>query len=366
MSRAGRPRVGFCERAAGLLAAGLLVLAACATPLPPSQAPTLASEAAAVPVQEAAPLPPAPAPPVILENRTFTLVDGIPQYRIDPGDVLEVLLSRGVTQDRLTVTVRTDGTVPVLFLDVPIGGLSAEQAAREIERALAAYYRTPRVEVLVKEFNSKKATILGAVSAIAGRGSGVYPLRGRTRLSEFLATVGGVAQEADLEHIRVTREDGRAVTVNLFAVVGEGDLSRDLVLDAGDTVFIPTRPPGAERKVFVFGEVVRPGAVAYRAGLTLAEVIAEAGGITEVAAADETRIVRGNLRDGPTVLTADVEGLVRRGDLRQDVRLQPRDIVIVPRSGLGSWNAFLAKIRPTLEIITLGLQPAIVYETVKD
>ncbi|MGH7360045.1 MAG: SLBB domain-containing protein, partial [Candidatus Methylomirabilales bacterium] len=306
----------------------LLALAGCATAPPPAQGPTAAAASPAEAAPESPALPPAPHPPAALENRTFTLVKGIPQYRIGPGDFLEVLLARGVTQDRLTLTVRADGRVPVLFLEVAIGGLTPEQAAREIEQALGAYYRTPRVEVLVKEFNSKKVTVLGAVSATGGRGSGVYPLRGRTSLSEFLASVGGVGQEADLEHIRVTRENGEAVTVNLFAVVAEGELSRDLVLDAGDVVFIPTRPAGAERKVFVFGEVLKPGVVAYRADITLAEVIAEAGGITELAAADETRIVRGNLRDSPTILTADLEALVRRGDLRQDVRLRPRDIVI--------------------------------------
>jgi len=174
-----------------------------------------------------------------------------------------------------------------------------------------------------------------------------------------------VGQEADLEHIRVTREDGRAVTVNLFAVVAEGELSRDVVLDAGDVLFIPTRPPGAERKVFVFGQVTKPGVVPYRVDMTLSEVIAEAGGITDLAA-DETRIVRGNFRDGPTVLTADVDALVRHGDLRHDIPVRPRDIVIVPRSGIGNWNAFLAKLRPTLEFLTLGLQPFIVYETLKD
>ncbi len=344
----------------------LLVLAACATTPPPAQGPKASAEPPAEASPESAARPQAPAPQAVLENRTFTMVEGLPQYRIGPGDLLEVLLARGVTQDRLSLTVRADGRIPVLFVNVAIGGLTPEQAAREIERALGAYYRAPRAEVLVKEFNSKKVTVLGAVSALAGRGSGVYPLRGRTSLTEFLAGVGGVSQEADLEHIRVTREDGQAVTVNLFAVVAEGELSRDVVLDAGDVVFIPTRPPGAERKVFVFGEVAKPGTVPYRTDMSLAEVIAEAGGITELAAADETRIVRGNLRDGPTVLTADVEALVRRGDLRQDVRLKPRDIVIVPRSGIGNWNAFLAKIRPTLEFITLGLQPVIVYETLKD
>jgi len=344
----------------------LLALAACATAPPPAQGPAASPSPPAEAAPEQAAPPRAPAPPPVLENRTFALVDGIPQYRIGPGDLLEILLARGVTQDRLSLTVRADGRIAVLFLEVAIGGLTPEQAARELERALAIYYRAPRVEVLVKEFNSKKVTVLGAVSGAGGRGSGIYPLRGRTSLTEFLASIGGVGQDADLEHVRVTREEGRAVTVNLFAVVAEGELSRDLVLDAGDVVFIPARPAGAERKVFVFGEVVKPGTVPYRTDMTLAEVIAEAGGITQVAAADETRIIRGNLRDGPTVLTADVEALVRYGDLRQDVRLSPRDIVIVPRSGLGNWNAFLAKIRPTLEFITLGLQPVIVYETLKD
>lgn len=343
----------------------LLVLPACATGLPPQAVSAPVSEPDA-PAPEVIELPREPGQAAQLENRTFTHVNGVPQYRIGPGDLLEILLARGVTQDRLTATVRADGRIPVLFVEVAIAGQSAEQAAREIERALGAYYRSPRAEVLVKEFNSKKVTVLGAVVAVGGRGSGVYPLRGRTTLSELLASVGGVGPEADLEHIRVTREDGRAVTVNLFAVVGEGEVSRDLLLDAGDAVFIPTRPPGAERKVFVFGEVLKPGTVAYRPGLRLAEVIADAGGITEVAAADATRIVRGNLREAPTVLTADLEALVRQGDLRHDVPLQPRDIVIVPRSGLGNWNAFLAKIRPTLEVITLGLQPVIVYESVKD
>jgi polysaccharide export outer membrane protein len=294
------------------------------------------------------------------------MVDGIPQYRIGPGDLVEVVLARGVTQDRLTQTVRADGRVPVLFVEITIAGLTPEQAAREIEQALSDYYRVPRVEVLVKEFNSKKVTILGATSAVGSRGAGVYPLRGRTSLTEFMASVGGVGPEADLERVRVTRESGQVLSVNLFAVVGDGALARDLVLDAGDVVFVPTRPAGAERKVFVFGEVTKPGVVPYRVDMTLAEVIAEAGGITELAAADETRIIRGNLREAPTILTADVEALVRQGDLRQDLPVKARDIVIVPRSGIGSWNAFLAKLRPTLEFITLGLQPVIVYETVKD
>src|SRR3989304_2749064 len=205
----GEVGAGFSVAGRGLAVGLLLALAACATAPPPAQGPAASPSPPAEAAPGQPPPPRAPAPPPVLENRTFALVDGIPQYRIGPGDLLEILLARGVTQDRLSLTVRADGRVPVLFLEVAIGGLTPEQAAREMERALAIYYRAPRVEVLVKEFNSKKVTVLGAVSGAGGRGSGIYPLRGRTSLTEFLASIGGGGGGGGLGAGRGARGGGR-------------------------------------------------------------------------------------------------------------------------------------------------------------
>jgi hypothetical protein len=51
------------------------------------------------------------------------------------------------------------------------------------------------------------------------------------------------------------------------------------------------------------------------------------------------------------ILSSNIERLLKRGDLSQNLLLYDNDIVYLPRQKIGDWNAFLAKIRPTLEIL---------------
>jgi len=127
----------------------------------------------------------------IAQNRSFVTVHGIPLYRIGPGDVLEVIVTRGLTQDKQTVTVRSDGGVAVGLATAKVDGATVEEAADRLRDGLALYFRDPRVEVAVKEYQSKRVMVLGAVGGGARGGAGVYPLTGRTTLSEILARAGG-------------------------------------------------------------------------------------------------------------------------------------------------------------------------------
>ncbi len=347
-----------------------LVIAACAvypkTPMrqaaevttapPPPQAAAPAAPTAEPPAIAALP------PPAVTENRAFATVNGVPLYRIGPGDVLEVLVTRGLTQDRQTVTVRSDGTISVGLATTKVDGATVEEAADRLRDGLALYFREPRVEVAVKEYQSKRVTVLGAVGAAAGKGgTGVYPLTGRTTLSEVLARAGGAAPNADLQQVQLTRTDGSRLTANLFHLIAEGDLRQDVVLDAGDTVFVPTLGAGVAAvglgatdgpRVFVFGEARVPGAYAFSPNMRVAQVVAMAGGIPDSGLAQSVRVIRGNL-DNPEIIETDFQKLLVEGDRRQDVTLQPNDIVVIPRTGIANWNAFLAKIRPTLEFLTL-------------
>jgi protein involved in polysaccharide export with SLBB domain len=150
-----------------------------------------------------APQPPK-APPPPTENRTFLIIDGVPQYRIGAGDLLEVFVTKGPTQERLQVPVRANGRISVSFADVQVDGLTADQAAAEITRSLSVYFRSPQVEVQVKEYNSKKVSVLGAVALAPRGGIGTIPLTGRTTLLEVIAKAGGVAPNAGLDRVRVT------------------------------------------------------------------------------------------------------------------------------------------------------------------
>ena len=62
------------------------------------------------------PVVPQELPPPVTENRTFVSIDGAPQYRIGPGDLLDVFITRGSTQERLQIPVRANGRISVSFV----------------------------------------------------------------------------------------------------------------------------------------------------------------------------------------------------------------------------------------------------------
>lgn len=339
-----------------LLLLGVAGCAAQASPVQPAVVPPAAS-APAPPAEAAEPLR---LPPAVTENRTFVTIEGVPQYRIGPGDVLDILLTRELAQDRVSAAVRANGRVIIGFFEAAVGGLTTEQAEREIHRVLAPTHKQLTVQVMLKDYASKTVSVLGEVNKL-----GQFPLKGRTNLVDFLAEAGGPTGKADLRAVRLLRLDGQTYTINLFRLVSEGTRFRDVILDAGDVVFVPTRTPGEEKKVFVLGEVKNPGAFALTPNLRLSHVLAMAGGPTGSAALESARVIRGDLRS-PEIVAVDVTGLLKRQDLSQDIMLQTNDLVVVPRDRIGDWNAFLATLRPTLDFLSLPLQPFSQYLLIRE
>jgi polysaccharide export outer membrane protein len=342
---------------AAIVACG--VLTACSA-LPPPTAPTAVN-----PPTFPQPLPAAPPladeppdfPPPPTENSTFTTVNGVPLYRIGRGDVLDLTILRGAMQDKLTATVRSNGTIFVILAEVEVDGLTAEHAARKIAEDLAVYFRNPVVEVQVKEYNSKKVTVVGSVGASTRMSGVALPLTGRTTVAELIGKAGGFHANANLERIRVARASGEVYSVNMYRYVQDIGPTPVSVLDSGDTVIVPELPRGAdERRVFLLGEFKTPGPVPLIPRMTLAQLVAQAGGWTENARFEEAAIIR----PGPQateIILVDLRRLLIEGERRIDQYLRPNDVVYVPRTGIGNWNALLAKLRPTLEFIALPLQP---------
>ncbi len=159
----------------------LALLSGCAPKIPPAspEATARAIQASSSPV----PSQSSPLPEPTLENETFVTLDGISRYKIGPGDVLEILMTKGFAQEKHTAMVHSDGMVTVTFFNANVMRLTTQQAAEEIHRNLSPYYKQLSIEVLVKEYNSKKVAIFGAVQGKPG----TYPLKGRTTLLDLLA-----------------------------------------------------------------------------------------------------------------------------------------------------------------------------------
>lgn len=81
-------------------------------------------------------------------------------------------------------------------------------------------------------------------------------------------------------------------------------------------------------RVRVTGAVRQPRSLPFRPGMTVIDVVLDAGGPTEFADSNSARLYRG---DGTSV-AVDLDAILRRGDLRTNHRLGPGDVITIPES----------------------------------
>jgi polysaccharide export outer membrane protein len=118
-------------------------------------------------------------------------------------------------------------------------------------------------------------------------------------------------------------------------------------------------------RIFVFGEVNKPGVIPLEPGMTVVDALGKAAGYTKAAYLPSVRVLRGG-GDRPQVLAVDVDQLIYQGQLGQNLLLKNQDIVFVPRTRIGDWNAVMEDLKPTLDVIEKALQPPILYQTIKN
>jgi polysaccharide export outer membrane protein len=98
-----------------------------------------------------------------------------------------------------------------------------------------------------------------------------------------------------------------------------------------EVTVIVTNPASADflRRVRVTGAVRTPISATYRQGMTVLDLVLQAGGLTEFAAPGNSRLYR--TVDGRTkVYPIDLKGILEKGDLSTNYDLYPSDVVTVP------------------------------------
>jgi polysaccharide biosynthesis/export protein len=104
------------------------------------------------------------------------------------------------------------------------------------------------------------------------------------------------------------------------------EAAREYITDA--TVTVAVRQMNS-RKVFITGEVARPGAYPLASSTTVMQLIAVAGGLTEFAEHKRISIMR--VEDGKTrTFDFDYRDVARGRKREQNILLKPGDTVVVP------------------------------------
>jgi polysaccharide export outer membrane protein len=120
------------------------------------------------------------------------------------------------------------------------------------------------------------------------------------------------------------------ITVNLNQILETGDTSNNIVLMPGDIVTVPHAGI-----VYALGAVNRPGGFAVsndRSQLTTLKLLSLAGGLDRYAKSDRAVIVRKDASGQQREVDVDLKRVMKFES--EDVRLQPSDILYVPKSGV--------------------------------
>jgi len=160
-------------------------------------------------------------------------------YLIGPGDTLQVFVWRNPDLT-VTVPVRPDGKISTpLVEDMVAVGKTPSYLARDIEKALATYVKSPQVNVIV----TVPASVFSQVKVI---GQVLHPealpyREGMTVLDAVLA-VGGLAPYAAGNRtrlIRVVNGKSQELKIKLESLVNSGDMTQNLALKPGDVLVVP-------------------------------------------------------------------------------------------------------------------------------
>ena len=108
------------------------------------------------------------------------------------------------------------------------------------------------------------------------------------------------------------------------------------------------------KRIFVFGDVKKPGMVPMSRHMTVLQAIAAVDMYQETALMEEVRVIRGGDLAKPHILMADLARAFTYGDMTRNVSLEENDIIFVPREHLGDASEAGKKMMP---IITAGITP---------
>jgi polysaccharide export outer membrane protein len=287
-----------------------------------------------------------------MEGKTYEDFDEtlLTEYedQIHEDDVLMVVLYHPRRSD-LSQAVQTIGQTigfrvthgQISLPDLPpvaIEGLTLEGARKKIQESYDHEIKDVEIFLTYRERIARKVELAGLVSIPS------VPVDGKIRLFDVLSKAH-VPPDANLFKSYIVR-DQSLVTVDLYKLLKEGDMSQNIVMHGGDKVYI-AEPSAAS--VMVMGEVGVERVVNVLHGfISLREALAEAHGIPYTGDKSYIQVIRGNIVR-PKIYTLSWEHVIHLSN--DSLLLMPGDIVYVAAKPITEWNRFISQLLPSFTTI---------------
>ncbi len=279
-------------------------------------------------------------------NPDYQVIDNIavpfvPEYRMGPGDVLEIVYHlkyekteddyRIEVQDRVSINfpfhpqysssvlVRSDGKITLPL----IGDMTAEsktpmELAAEVDRQYQKYLIKPSVTVALEAFNVKIEELKKAITTASRGQSKIAPIAPDGRIS---FPVIGAMQVQGFTAAQVEK------MINEMYAKQVRNLNCTLIL-------LEIHHP----KLYVLGEVERPGAYDIASVPNVLNALTLAGGFKKSGEMEEIAIFRNEGLERPISFKVDIKKALKTGVALSNIKLKPGDIIFVPKTRLDERN----------------------------
>ena len=240
-----------------------------------------------------------------------------PEALLGVGDIVKITVYQNpdLTVDGARISENGQINFPLIGA-VVVSGLTVPAAEQKIAKQLrdGGFVLRPQVTIQLGQIRSSVISILGQVAK-----PGRFPIEAvGTKVSEMIAVAGGVMPGASDTVTLVGTRNGRPIKldIDLPAILQSGKTELDLVVENGDVIYADRAP-----MAYIYGEIQRPGQFKIERGMTLMQVIAANGGISQ----------RGTQR-GIKVHRRDQQGNVTVSDIGLNDPVQREDVIYVKES----------------------------------
>jgi polysaccharide export outer membrane protein len=210
------------------------------------------------------------------------------------------------------------------------------------------------------------STMAGPVAAPPGAAPAYRIARGDELNLKFFYT-------PELNTIATVRSDGRIAVPLVGEMVVEGRSTAELTASIQQALSPLVKRPdvsinvqgASSQRVFVGGEVARPGVQPLVGPLSVMQAVMVAEGMKETARTTDIVLIRRGEHDERQVMRIDLQAALDGNNAGGDLLLQPYDVVVVPRSGIANVNLWVDQyLRRNLPIslgISYSINPTGVY-----
>ena len=263
------------------------------------------------------------------------------EYILGTSDTISINLTDTDDLDGV-YKIDQEGMIDLPFIGkIKMNDLTLNEAQNLLIQVIKGFYKNPDLQINIKEFNSNKVYIVGAV-----RNQITIPLN-QQPLTLIEAAIKANFNPSAIDKLYGTsgllRREGKVYKINLTNTFKNTDEKENFFLKRNDVIFIDKN----SNSIHVFGEVTKPGTYFPDLNYTLTELISSVGINQLTANAKKVYVIREKLE---SFLEVDVFQLDIRNPINliagKKFKIKKGDIIFVPPAEITKWNRTISLLVP--------------------